>query len=87
MEFRSYSTFTPQVVRMLPPRPITTDDLERDRVLEQRIALFKWIEPHHLDIPDGHGRDGFLMFAQQGQASNSSSREDRSVLKMNTQSY
>ncbi|KAI0683776.1 hypothetical protein BC835DRAFT_1393751 [Cytidiella melzeri] len=58
-------TFTPQVARMVPPRPITTDDLERDRVLEQRIALFKWVEPHHLDIPDGHGREGFLMFAQQ----------------------
>jgi hypothetical protein len=60
------SIFTPQVARMIPPRPVTADDLERDRVLEQRIALFKWIEPEHLDIPDGHGREGFLMFAQQG---------------------
>ena len=40
--------------------------MERDRVLEQRIALFKWIEPHYLDIPEGSGREGFLMFAQQG---------------------
>ncbi|GJE98547.1 hypothetical protein PsYK624_147790 [Phanerochaete sordida] len=58
-------TFTPQVVRMVPPRPVTSDDLERDRVLSQRIALFRWIEPHHLDIPDGPGFEGFLMFAQQ----------------------
>lgn len=60
------STFTPQVARMIPPRPITSDDLERDRVLSQRIALFRWIEAHHLDIPDGPGFEGFLMFAQQG---------------------
>ncbi|KAI0339587.1 hypothetical protein BDW22DRAFT_1361143 [Trametopsis cervina] len=58
-------TFIPQVARMIPPRPVTADDLERDRVLEQRIALFSWLEPHHLDIPEGHGREGFLMFAQQ----------------------
>ncbi|KAI0769168.1 hypothetical protein BC629DRAFT_1534260 [Irpex lacteus] len=58
-------TFTPQVARMVPPRPVTADDLERDHILEQRILLFKWVEPHHLDIPDGHGREGFLMFAQQ----------------------
>ncbi|EKM48418.1 uncharacterized protein PHACADRAFT_214810 [Phanerochaete carnosa HHB-10118-sp] len=58
-------TFTPQVARMIPPRPITSDDLERDRVLSQRIALFGWVEPHHLDIPEGPGFEGFLMFAQQ----------------------
>jgi hypothetical protein len=49
-----------------PPRPITTDDLERDRVLSQRIALFSWVEENHLDIPEGEGSKGFLMFAQQG---------------------
>ncbi|THG96747.1 hypothetical protein EW026_g5143 [Hermanssonia centrifuga] len=58
-------TFTPQVIRMIPPRPVTTDDLERDRVLSQRIALFRWIEAKHLDIPEEHGSEGFLMFAQQ----------------------
>ncbi|KZV68258.1 hypothetical protein PENSPDRAFT_653400 [Peniophora sp. CONT] len=57
--------FTPQVARAIPPRPITTDDLERDRVLAQRIALFGWIEPRHLDVPVGEGTNGFLMFAQQ----------------------
>ncbi|CDO73317.1 hypothetical protein BN946_scf185008.g79 [Trametes cinnabarina] len=58
-------TFTPQVAKAVPPRPITADDLERDRVLSQRIALFKWIEPKHLDVPEGEGSEGFLMFAQQ----------------------
>ncbi|KAI0954723.1 hypothetical protein AcW1_006520 [Taiwanofungus camphoratus] len=58
-------TFTPQVARMVPPRPVTVDDLERDRVLSQRISLFRWIEPKHLDVPEGEGSEGFLMFAQQ----------------------
>ena len=64
--FLSSSTFTPQVARMVPPRPVTADDLERDRVLSQRIALFGWIEETHLDVPEGEGSKGFLMFAQQG---------------------
>ncbi|CAE6470703.1 unnamed protein product [Rhizoctonia solani] len=42
-------TFTPQIARS--GRQVTTDDLERDRVLKQRIALFQWIRPEHLDIP------------------------------------
>ncbi|PPQ98935.1 hypothetical protein CVT24_003562 [Panaeolus cyanescens] len=58
-------TFTPQLAEAVPPRPITTDDLERDRVLSQRIALFGWIEEKHLDVPEGEGSKGFLMFAQQ----------------------
>ncbi|KAK0202591.1 hypothetical protein DFS33DRAFT_1341520 [Desarmillaria ectypa] len=58
-------TFTPQVVRVVPRRQITADDLERDRVLSQRIALFGWVEEKHLDIPEGDGSKGFLMFAQQ----------------------
>lgn len=35
-------------------------------MLSQRIALFTWIEPKHLDVPEGEGSEGFLMFAQQG---------------------
>ncbi|EFI27347.1 guanine nucleotide exchange factor Vps9 [Coprinopsis cinerea okayama7 len=58
-------TFTPQLARATPPRPITTDDLEKDKVLAQRIALFGWIEEKHLDVPEGEGSKGFLMFAQQ----------------------
>ncbi|KAG8755584.1 hypothetical protein FRC12_010847 [Ceratobasidium sp. 428] len=42
-------TFSPQISRS--GKPVTTDDLERDRVLKQRIALFGWIRPEHLDIP------------------------------------
>ena len=51
---------------MIPPRPVTSDDLERDRVLSQRIGLFGWIEGKHLDVPEGEGSKGFIMFAQQG---------------------
>ncbi|TFY78698.1 hypothetical protein EWM64_g5310 [Hericium alpestre] len=59
--------FTPAISRLIPPRAITTDDLERDRVLAQRIALFEWIEPRHLDVPveDEHAVGGFMMFAEQ----------------------
>ncbi|KAF7356476.1 Vacuolar protein sorting-associated protein 9a [Mycena venus] len=58
-------TFTPAVAQAVPRRHITADDLERDRVLTQRIALFGWIRESHLDIPVGEGSNGFLMFAQQ----------------------
>lgn len=66
MTLPSSSTFTPQLPLANPPRPITTDDLERDRVLSQRIALFGWLEEKHLDVPEGEGSNGFLMFAEQG---------------------
>ncbi|OBZ73998.1 Vacuolar protein sorting-associated protein 9a [Grifola frondosa] len=65
---------------MVPPRPVTADDLERDRVLSQRISLFGWIDPKHLDVPEGEGSAGFLMFAQQVGSvalANSSSRLTR----------
>ncbi|KAG2137829.1 hypothetical protein BD769DRAFT_1436482 [Suillus cothurnatus] len=65
-------TYTPCLPLLTPPRPVTADDLERDRVLSQRIALFSWVRPRHLDIPelesdnnDGNGNTGFLEFAQQ----------------------
>ena len=54
------------MARSVPPRTITTDDLERDRVLSQRTALFEWIQPAHLDVPTAEGTNGFLLFAQQG---------------------
>jgi len=60
------STFTPAIAQSVPRRQVTTDDLERDRVLKQRIALFGWLEEKHLDIPEGEGSKGFLMFAEQG---------------------
>ena len=63
------SIFTPQIALAIPRRPVTTDDLERDRILCQRVALFGWIEEKHLDIPEGEGSKGFIMFAQQGSPS------------------
>lgn len=53
----------------------TTDDIERDHVLRQRILLFGWLREEHLDVPTGvqagqGGKEvkGFLDFAQQGLA-------------------
>lgn len=46
------STFTPAVdLSKLPGHSSPTDDLERDHVLSQRILLFSWIQPRHLDLP------------------------------------
>ncbi|KZT56858.1 hypothetical protein CALCODRAFT_435090 [Calocera cornea HHB12733] len=56
-------TFTPAIDRTI--YPITTDDLERDHVLSQRIKLFEWVTEDHLDIPTGEGSKGFIMFAEQ----------------------
>jgi len=61
------STFTPQVALLVPKRQITADDLERDRVLKERTALFGWLEEKHLDVPEGEGSKGFIMFAEQGE--------------------
>ncbi|KAF9240615.1 hypothetical protein BU15DRAFT_45672 [Melanogaster broomeanus] len=62
-------TFTPSLPFLSPPRPVTADDLERDRVLAQRINLFRWVRPSHLDIAELEKEDagirGFLEFAQQ----------------------
>jgi len=68
--FALCSTFTPNLPLLNPARPVTADDLERDRILAQRIELFKWVEPSHLDAPDLESDDpavsGFLDFARQG---------------------
>ena len=44
------------------------DDIERDRVLTERIEIFKWVGPKELDIPDGmvEGGEKFLGLAEQG---------------------
>ncbi|ADV23481.1 Hypothetical protein CGB_G3250C [Cryptococcus gattii WM276] len=55
-------TFTPQLVTS---QPITTDDLERDRVFSQRVRLFGWIREKQLDVPEGEAAQGFLGFAEQ----------------------
>ena len=63
-------TFTPAVAQTSRRAQITADDLERDRVLEQRIRLLSWIEPNHLDVPASEqAGEGFLGFAQQGSSS------------------
>ncbi|KIY63586.1 hypothetical protein CYLTODRAFT_493795 [Cylindrobasidium torrendii FP15055 ss-10] len=59
-------TFTPAIAQTSRRAQITADDLERDRVLVQRIRLLEWIEPRHLDIPtEEQAGEGFLAFAQQ----------------------
>jgi hypothetical protein len=45
---------------------VTTDDLEKDHILSQRIRLFGWVSEKHLDIPVEENNEGFLNFAQQG---------------------
>ncbi|CED82917.1 Vacuolar assembly/sorting protein VPS9 [Phaffia rhodozyma] len=59
-------TFTPVIDSS--KHHITTDDLERDKILHQRIGLFGWLEGKHLDVlnEDDLDRDqveGYLKFA------------------------
>lgn len=44
------------------------DDIERDRVLAERIEIFDWVGPKELDIPEGMIETGekFLGLAEQG---------------------
>lgn len=44
------------------------DDIERDRVLAERIEIFEWVGPKELDIPEGmvEGGEKFLGLAEQG---------------------
>lgn len=44
------------------------DDIERDRVLAERIEIFDWVGPKELEIPDGmvEGGEKFLGLAEQG---------------------
>lgn len=46
--------------------PSTTDDAERDEVLTQKIRIFRWIKPEHLDIPDNAQNAVYLDKAQAG---------------------
>jgi Rab5 GDP/GTP exchange factor len=47
------------------------DDIERDRVLSERIEIFDWVGSKELDIPEGMVENGerFLVLAEQGIAS------------------
>jgi Rab5 GDP/GTP exchange factor len=44
------------------------DDVERDRVLAERIEIFDWVGPQELDIPEAmvEGGEKFLQLAEQG---------------------
>ena len=45
-------TFMPAMdAASVPAHMSAMDDLERDKVLSQRIQLFAWIRPTHLDLP------------------------------------
>ena len=57
-------TFTPAVQKE-GRWAVQTDDLERDRVLRQRIALFHWLSEEHLDVPVGDHSRGFIEFSIQ----------------------
>lgn len=59
-------TFTPAVAKEGKWTP-QTDDLERDRVLKERIELFDWVTEEHLDVPTGEHSKGFVDFAIQGE--------------------
>ena len=60
------------------------DDIERDRVLAERIEIFDWVGPKELDIPEGMVENGekFLGLAEQGTYS-SQSNADEELLKIN----
>ncbi|SPO29179.1 related to VPS9 (involved in vacuole trafficking) [Ustilago trichophora] len=57
-------TFTPAVQKE-GRWAVQTDDLERDRVLRQRIGLFGWLNEEHLDVPVGDHSRGFIEFSIQ----------------------
>ncbi|KAG0341936.1 hypothetical protein BG004_005844 [Podila humilis] len=44
--------------------PSTTDDAERDEVLNQKIRIFRWIREEHLDIPNSPHNEAYLNNAQ-----------------------
>lgn len=57
-------TYTPAVAKEGRWTP-QTDDLEKDRVLAERIELFSWIREEHLDVPVGGQSKGFVTYAVQ----------------------
>ncbi|KAJ1983161.1 hypothetical protein H4R34_001447 [Dimargaris verticillata] len=43
--------------------PATTDDDEKDKILDQKINLFRWVTENHLDIKTNTQNDSFLAYA------------------------
>ncbi|KAF7728015.1 hypothetical protein EC973_006780 [Apophysomyces ossiformis] len=46
--------------------PATTDDKERDEILQQKISIFRWVREEHLDIPVTEHNESFMTFAESG---------------------
>ncbi|CAO3599004.1 unnamed protein product [Absidia cylindrospora] len=44
--------------------PSTTDDKERDEILQQKISIFRWIRETHLDITETEHNESFMTFAE-----------------------
>lgn len=42
-----------------------SDDLERDKIVAQKIEIFSWTEERHLDIPSTQLNESFLSLAEQ----------------------
>ena len=40
-----------------------TDDAEQDEIIHQKIQIFRWIKPRHLDIPETPHNESFFNFA------------------------
>ncbi|GAA98435.1 uncharacterized protein L969DRAFT_94204 [Mixia osmundae IAM 14324] len=56
-------TFTPAIAQSASPT-FSTDDLERDQILTQRIQLFRWVSEEHLDLPQAEQTSAFVEFAR-----------------------
>ncbi|KAG2171797.1 hypothetical protein INT43_008177 [Umbelopsis isabellina] len=71
----------------------TTDDKERDEILNHKIRIFSWITEEHLDIPVTQHNESFLTFAESGRLNSfltievfilySSASESSELLKIN----
>lgn len=57
-------TFSPAIA-MEGRWSVQTDDLQRDRVLSDRIRLFAWVKEEHLDVKKGPHSERFYSFAAQ----------------------
>ena len=57
-------TFSPAIA-MEGRWTVQTDDLERDRVLSERIRLFAWVREEQLDVKKGQHSERFYIFAAQ----------------------
>ncbi|PWA00170.1 hypothetical protein BB558_003789 [Smittium angustum] len=44
--------------------PASTDDSAKDKVLREKMSLFRWIKESHLDIPSGAQNSSFIEFAR-----------------------